>query len=147
MVGSPVSGPAVVELVNVTLSLVGSYDAETPADDALMRFRTSLMLSWFVQLIATPFTLKLPLAAMPPPTLSPAELRVVVVSASPSNWLLAIVNGPVPVCAAPVRWSADRRLLVSVAAPSCIGLAALNETPLAPRLSVTAPPVAVEIFD
>src|SRR3979490_2968905 len=35
----------VAELVRVTLSLVGSYVAVTPADDALMRFRTSLMLS------------------------------------------------------------------------------------------------------
>src|SRR5260370_40037058 len=122
----------VAELVNVTLSLVGSYDAETPADDALMRFRTSLMLSWFVQLIATPLTLKLPLAAMPPPTFKPAELMAVVVSASPRNWLLAIVNGPAPGCAAPLRWSAARRVLGSVAPPSATGVAALTEPRSAP---------------
>src|SRR5260370_9189814 len=91
----------VAELVNVTLSLVGSYDAETPADDALMRFRTSLMLSWFVQLIATPLTLELPLAAMPPPPFKPAAPMQAVERASPRNSLTVIRTVPEPEWTAP----------------------------------------------
>src|SRR6266568_839375 len=112
-----------------------------------MRFRTVVRLSALVQLMAVPLMLNVPLAAIPPPTFKPAELSGLLTWASPSSWLLAMVYGPLPVCAAPARCSEVSRLLVSPAPPSCIGVLEVRLTPLAPRLSVTAPPVAVEIFD
>src|SRR5919202_6236740 len=111
-----------------------------------MRLRTALRLSVLSQWMATPLILMSPLAAMPPLTARLALDSGALARAEPSGWLLATVYGPDPVWGEPCRWSADRKLLVSVAAPSCIGEFEVRLTPFVPRFRLTAPPVAVEIL-